>query len=289
MTLYQSHSPLYRIAVISRLTFQEAYRRKLLWIGLVLGVLFVGIFTVGFYFAYREATSDSFMQSPGVMEQFVRSLQLAGLYVVNFIVIMVTVLTVVGTISAEVQSNTVHAIAAKPIHRWEIVVGKWVGHAILIILYTIFLTTGIITSVFLISGYVPPNALAGMGILILESLTVLSATMFGSTLLSTLANGVLVFMLYGVAFVGGWIEQIGFLVESQTTKDIGILTSLLMPSEALWRYASTVMQTTGTSLLDNFSPFVAFSKPTPAFITYSIVYTLGLLLASIVAFSRRDF
>ena len=59
------------------------------------------------------------------------------------------------------------------------------------------------------SGYDPRNPLAALGVLILEGLAVLSVTLLGSSLLSTLENGVVVFMLYGLAFIGGWVEQIG--------------------------------------------------------------------------------
>jgi len=41
--------------------------------------------------------------------------------------------------------------------------------------------------------------------------------------------------MYGLAFIGGWIEQFGALFENQTAVKIGIITSLIIPSEALWR------------------------------------------------------
>jgi ABC-type transport system involved in multi-copper enzyme maturation permease subunit len=284
----QWRASFHQIAVIIRLTIQEARRRKLIWIGLALGGVFITLFSVGFYFGYQEITrqvGDTF----GMADQIVRGFQMAGLYVVNFLIIMVTVLTVVGTVSVEISSNTIHAIAAKPIRRWEIIIGKWIGHAILVASYTSILTVGILLPVYLISGYVPPRLLAGLGVLILESLTVLSLTLFGSTLLSTIANGVLVFMLYGVAFVGGWVEQFGFVLNSQTAQDIGIATSLFMPSEALWRYASGTMQAVDSTLVSSVSPFSIFSQPTPAFLVYAITYTLVLLGLAVWTFSRRDF
>jgi Cu-processing system permease protein len=279
-----------QINIITRLTFREAWRRKLLWIGLGLGIVFIALFAVGFYFAWQDA-SRSMSQSGSsarLVNLFTSTFLMAGLYVVNFLVVMVTVLTSVGTIAAEISTNTIHAIAAKPIRRWEIVLGKWLGHAVMLAVYTVLLSSGIMLSVRLISGYVPVNPIPGILLIILESLAILSVAMLGSTLLSTLANGVLAFMLYGVAFVGGWVEQIGALLGSQTAQDIGIASSLLMPSEALWRYAAALMQP-ASSFGVQVTPFSVTSQPTPAFVVYAVVYTLGLLVGAMVAFSRRDF
>ena len=79
--------------------------------------------------------------------------------------------------------------------------------------YSSIMAVGLMVAVYLVSGYAAPNPLGGLAILILESLATLSITMFGSTLMSTLANGVMTFMLYGVAFVVGWVEKLGMLFE----------------------------------------------------------------------------
>jgi Cu-processing system permease protein len=279
---------LHQIGVITRLTFHEARRRKLLWLGLAMGLTFIALFSTGFYFAYSDFTRSMDRMTGREFTMFSSTFLTVGLYVVNFLVVMVTVLTAVGTISSEIANNTIHAIAAKPIRRWEIVLGKWLGHAAMMTLYTAMLALGVMIPIFVITGYLPPNPLGGLLTLILESLTVLSVTLLGGTILGTLANGVLCFMLYGVAFVGGWVEQIGTLFNSQTARDIGIAASLLMPSEALWRYAATLMQP-ATLFGLQISPFSVTSQPSPAFVVYAAIYTLALLGLAMWVFSRRDF
>lgn len=281
---------LHQILVITRLTFREARRRSLLWLGAGLGLAFVALFSTGFFFIHREAMREAAEagSTPSGFEYFFFNMFLmAGLYVTNFLVIMVTVLTSVGTLSGDIESGTVHAIAAKPLRRWQIVLGKWIGHSLLLIAFTLLMAVGVVTGVYLISGYLPNNLLPALGILILEALATLSLTMLGSARLSTLANGIVVFMLYGVAFVGGWVEQIGSLLNSRTAVDLGILSSLFMPSEGLWRYASALMKP--DDALFEITPFSVVSEPTPAFMIYGLFYTLACLIAAMVVFSRRDF
>ena len=280
------NSPLHQVFVMTRLTFREARRRRLLWLGFGLGAAFIALFTIGFYFSFQDIQRQAaYRGGDFLISQYSSSLLLAGMYVVSFLIIMVTVLTSVATLSSEIDTNAIHAIAAKPIRRWEIVLGKWIGHAIMLSFYTLFLTLGLIIPTYLISGYLPPNLIPALLILILESLTMLSLTLLGSALFSTLANGVLVFMIYGLAFVGGWVEQIGAILRSQTARDLGIASSLLMPSEALWRYAASLLQVDSWMSV---SPWSIVSQPTPAFLIYSILYTMALLGAAMWAFGQRD-
>ncbi|MER3513475.1 MAG: ABC transporter permease, partial [Chloroflexota bacterium] len=97
---------------------------------------------------------------------------------------------------------------------------------------------GVILAVRILGGYTTPNIVSGLALMVLEGALVLTLSILGGTRLSTLANGVLVFGLYGLAFVGGWVEQIGAIMHNETVIDIGIVSSLIMPSEALWRLAS---------------------------------------------------
>ncbi|MGF1507462.1 MAG: ABC transporter permease subunit [Anaerolineae bacterium] len=285
-------STFHQIGVITRLTLREARRRSLLWIGLGLGLAFSALFGVGFFFAQREfnlAVEEFDAAAMGSITQdiFAGAFTTAGLYVINFLVVIIAVLTTVGAISAEIQTNTIHAIAVKPLRRWESVMGKWIGYAGMMTALTVLLVLGIIGPVWAISGYVPPNVLLVTAILVLESLSVMSVTLLGSTIVPTLANGVLVFMLYGLAFIGGWVEQLGALLGSSTAQDLGILSSLLLPSEALWRYAAGMLQE--NSVLGAFGPFTITSQPSDAFVFYSIVYVIVMLVLSMWAFSRRDF
>jgi Cu-processing system permease protein len=126
-----------------------------------------------------------------------------------------------------------------------------------------------------------------MGFLVLESWVILTVAMAGGTVLSTIANGVVAFMLYGIAFAGGWVEQIGSLMQSETAVNIGIVTSLVLPSEAIWRRAAFLMQ---PSLIRNLpsNPFTTASVPSPAMVVYAGAYILVLLGVALWVFSTRD-
>jgi len=276
---------------IARLTFREASRRKILLAALILGVVFVVIFSAGFHFILEDIKKSIGPTALLENNEVSNFLMMAGLYVVNFLTVMMAVLTSVDTLAGEIASGTIHTLVSKPIHRWEIVTGKWIGFAGMLTLYQILMAGGVITGIYLQSGYVPPNPFGALALLWLNALLVLTVSLLGGSILSTLANGVLVFGLFGIAFIGGWIEQIGTILNnasaSQTAVNIGVITSLLLPSEALWRRAAYEMQSPLVAAV-GFSPFFSTSIPSIAMIIYAIIYLIVAFLLALRMFNLRD-
>lgn len=273
--------------IIAQLTIRETQRRRILWVALLMGFLLLIVFGLGFNEIYADMSQAGLDAEQSGL--FVSMLLTAGLYAINFLVIMMAVLTSVTAISSEVDSHTIETLLTKPVRRWEIVMGKWIGYASLLVIYISGMIGSTLAIVYWISGFIAERILSGMALMILEGVVILAVTITGGTRLSSLANGVLAFMLYGIAFIGGWVEQIGSMLRNETAVDIGIAISLLMPSEILWKRAVTMFQPT---LLDNpmiAGPFAVASQPNDLMIVYALLYLGGLILLGLWSFSRRDF
>ncbi len=272
--------------IIARLTFREASRRWILWVALLLGLLFLTVYGIGFH----EIQKDVQRQSTVPLLEFTEIynfLTLAGLYAVNFLAVMMAVLTSVDTLSGEIASGTIHTLVSKPLGRWEIVLGKWLGFAGMLLLYLLLMAGGVLLLVYLLADYTPPNALRGLALISLNALLLLSVSLLGGSVLSTLANGVLVFGLFGIAFIGGWIEQFGSLLNNQTAINVGVVSSLILPSEALWKRAAFEMQSPMVAAL-GFSPFTSNTVPSLLMLAYAVLYLLAALYLAVRTFSRRD-
>ncbi len=271
--------------LFAELTIREAQRRKILWVGLLMGLGFLAVFAVGFHYIFAEMEMHANLEERLTISGVLLT---AGLYAVNLLITLMAVLISVTAVSGEIDSHTIEALVTKPLRRWEMVLGKWLGFAVLIVLYTLLLAGGLMVVVYLRSGLVFANIPAGLAMMALQGFIILSLTLLGGTRLSTLANGVLAFMLFGIAFLGGWIEQIGALFENVTAVNIGIITSLLMPTQALWNRALTLFQPQFTTSAYLAGPFAVISQPSDLMIGYAFVYAAGLLLLALVSFTRRD-
>ena len=273
--------------VIARLTFREASRRWILWVALVLGVLFLTIYSIGFHEINKDIQRSSSIESGFIAQETHNFLIIMGLYVVNFLTLIMTVLTSVDTLSGEIATGTIHTLVSKPIKRWEILLGKWCGFTVMLTLYQLLMGGGVCLVGWFIAGYVPPNVWTGLALMWLNIPLLLGISFLGGAALSTLANGVLAFGLYGVAFIGGWIEQAGAFLHNQVAVNIGVICSLIIPADAIWRRAAHAMQTPLSDLL-GFSFFTSSSVPSPLMMVYAVIYALVALLLALRSFQHRD-
>jgi ABC-type transport system involved in multi-copper enzyme maturation permease subunit len=214
-------------------------------------------------------------------------LLLAGLYAVAFLCAAMGALLSADTLAGEIHSGSIQTIITKPLQRSDVVLGKWLGFASLLGLYFLLMSGGAVLSVFLQAGYLPDNLLAGMALIYLEALLVMTISLAGSSAMPALATGGMVFGLYGLAFLGGWIEQIGAILGNTTAVQIGIVTSLISPTEALWRRAAFEMQSPLASMMGT-TPFSAVSVPSALMIVYAIFYLVVALILAVNTFRQRD-
>lgn len=280
-----------KIWIIARMTFHEAIRRRIVLTGLVLGILFLVIFSVGSRMISREVASEG-ENRPAmmarVMQNEMSSFMLnAGLYAVAFLSVAMGALLSADALAGEISSGTIQTVLTKPIRRSAVVLGKWLGFAALLALYLLLMAGGAVLIVYLQAGYIPQNILTALLLMYLEALLVMTFALMCSSAMPGLATGGTVFGLYGLAFIGGWIEQIGAIFNNHTAVQVGIVTSLLFPTEAIWRRAAFEMQTSVATILQ-MSPFTTLSVPSVAMVVYAILYLLGTLAIAVRIFQNRD-
>jgi ABC-type transport system involved in multi-copper enzyme maturation permease subunit len=275
--------------IIAQMTLLEAVRRRIVLTALLLGLVLLAFHGLGFGIVKHqmEVDSPSFAQNVVSMNEFYSILLMAGFYAINFLCIMLAALLSANSLAGEIRSGTIQTMVAKPIRRMEVVLGKWLGLAILTGLYVLLMIGGMSLSVWLQSGYAPPRLPLGMGLIYLETLLIMTVSLACSSRLSTLATGAAVLGLFGIAFVGSWVEQIASFLDNRTAIDLGILSSLVMPSEALWRRASYEMTTKLVQLLTG-GPFISQSVPSPLMIVYAVLYLGAGFYLGVRWFSHRD-
>ena len=281
-----------RIRIIANLTFRESYRKKIALTAVILGVAFFILFNLGFYFITIEAQTKDRPSTARDTSIYVNTVQSFmanyGLYAINFMIIVMATLVSADTLAGEIDSGVIQSITSKPIYRREIILGKFLGFASFLLAYLLIMAGGLILSVYFQTGNWVPKAIPGLCYMYLCSLIVLGTTLAFSSRISTLATGAAIFGLYGIAFIGGWVEQIGSFVQSTTAVNVGIISSLIMPTEAIWRKASFEMSSPLTQLFFEHTPLIAHSTPSMLMIFYGIIYMIASIIIAIREFEKRD-
>jgi ABC-type transport system involved in multi-copper enzyme maturation permease subunit len=271
--------------IMAGITFREAARRKILWTALGAGLALLAIFAIGLH--YQMQDFDDHNVAPILRYQILSGMLLIGLYTVDLLAVVMTILTSVDTIAGEIASGTIQAIAIKPIARWQILLGKWAGFTGMIAAYVTLMFGGTVAVSYLLAGIAPQNPIRGAALIFLECMIALSATLMFGTWFSTLTNGVLVLGLHGLAFMGGWIEQMSGFTQSERLVTVGVVVSLIMPSESVWRRAAFEMQSPLAGSLQ-FTPFANVSVPSGTMIGYATTYIAVALCIAVCHFRMRD-
>jgi Cu-processing system permease protein len=270
---------------IARLTWLEARRRKIALAAVICGLAFLAIYAVAAYFAHQNAATPGAVNFVQERIMFQMLLQ-AGLYVVNFLVIACAVLLSVDTLSGEIASGVIQTLASKPIDRSAIVLGKWLTYCCMTGAYLLLMAGGIVVSVWLASGILPPGLLPAFLLVWLGATVMLGITLLGGTRLTTIANGIVAFAFYGVAFIGGWVEQISTVVRNDGARRVGTLISLLSPADSMWRLAAHELQPSG-ALGVQLTPFAPFAVPSAAMVVWTVAFAIVTLLLAIRTFRHR--
>jgi Cu-processing system permease protein len=273
------------VMTIVHMTLHEAARRRVLTATLIGAAAFLVLYGIGFHFV-AQRVGDEIRATVVRQRIMLNFLTLAGLYVSHFLTIMTAVLLPVDTLSGDIASGVVQTVATKPVHRASIVLGKWLAFSLVAVAYYLTVAAGVLVIARIIGRFTPPGLAVGMPLMALEAVVFVSLSIAGGARLATVTNGVLVFGLYGLAFIGSWVEQIGALAGNQAAQNVGTISSLIMPTEALWQRAAYHMQPSIMRDL-HMTPFSPASLPSVAMVWWAVAYVLVVLASGVRAFQRR--
>ena len=274
-----------RLLTVVHLTLHEAMRRRILLAAFVCGAAFLVLYGIGFHFVERDLrqhAAASLLQRRMMLNLFV----LAGLFAVNFLSVMTAVLLPVDTLSGEIASGVMQTLASKPVRRGEILLGKWAAYVVLVVAYLAMMAGGVLLLARVMGRFTPPHVEAGLPLMALECVLLVTLSIAGGTRFGTVTNGVAVLGLHGLAFIGNWVEQIGALLGNDAARSIGTIASLVMPSESMWQMAASRMQPALMRDL-HLTPFSPASVPSPAMVVWTAGYIVIALLLGLRQFRRR--
>ena len=293
--------------VVARWTLLEARRRRLLAAGMALSVAFIVLFAVGFALLYHAQQRDLLGaqaqgQLPGGVDASTEllfmstALVVLGLYGVQFLGVLLGLFLGVASVSPEIDSGALHAVLARPLSRLEYLLGRFLALAGLLTAYVVVMSSALLLTARIVAGYQPGNVPKVVGLMILQVFVLLAVSLLGSTVLPTLANGVVMLALFGLAWLGGIIGFIGTIPPgNELMANLGTAVSLLLPADAVWRGASFHALPASLLAAQSFAggpqfelPFASTTPIAPAMLAWALAYPVACLALAVAAFRRRD-
>lgn len=277
------------LLALARLSVSEALHKKIWLAALGLTAAYLAIFGAGMHFVMQTGSGFDRL---GLTQLFNMGLFLAAL-----LATLLAALLAVGSISGELESGTTLALVSKPVGRGSLVLGKFLGYAAMLAAYAVLLFLALWGLASWQGGMVLTGIAAPLGLFVLQPLVMLAVTLLASAATSTLGAGIIAFMLYGVALIGGMVEQVGALLAETGSQgapamiNMGIVSSLLLPADVLYRRASYLLLASSGDLwhgLGSMVPFGVASVPSRWMVLYAGVYLVVCLLVAMRVFARKD-
>jgi len=281
--------------VIARLTVQEASRRRLLLALMILTLLVVGFSAWGFNKITTVTRSDGTLLPPAAVTAITSQLLIVITFMYSGVLALSAAVVAGPLISSEVESGLLLSMLARPVRRSEIVIGKWLGLAVLVAIYAAGSAFLEIAAVDWATGYVPPHPIELVLFVGAEGLALLSVGLLLSTRLSGITGGVIALVAWLMAWIAGVVGDIGVSLQNQAIENVGTISHLILPTDGLWRGAVYAMEPDvvlatlragGTIAQAN--PFAAVDPPPVQFLAWVAVWFALMLALSVWSFRTRE-
>lgn len=198
-------------------------------------------------------------------------------------------------LASDVDSGLLLAILPRPLRRADLVLGKWLGLALLVVAFAFAVGGAELAVIHVIAGYLPPHPLIALTYLAAESLVMLTLALFFSTRLPPIAGGIIALALFGLAWIAGIAVTLASSLGNAALVHAGTIVTLIVPSDGLWRGALAALEpavfVAAGATSDGsreFGPFAVAGPPVPAFLAWSAAWGIAVLAAAVASFQRRD-
>jgi ABC-type transport system involved in multi-copper enzyme maturation permease subunit len=223
--------------------------------------------------------------------QDVKIIKDLGLSATSVFGLFIAVFIGIGLVSKEVERRSVYSLLAKPIHRYQMVVGKYAGLTLTLVVNVAIMAAALYAVLAYMAWGVPaevekawdapaldPAILKAVALILLELMIITATALFFSTFSTPILSAALTFGLFIVGHFSTDLRNFEQVVDSPATAQLARGLYWVLPNLAQFDIKAQVVHA-------EVVPFGYMMLAT----AYAAAYIAMLLLAAVVVFSRRDF
>jgi ABC-type transport system involved in multi-copper enzyme maturation permease subunit len=250
-----------RVGAIALNTFREAIRNRILYLLLVFAVTMI---------SFAQILS---LLTVGSEEKIIKDFGLASIDVFG---VLTAVFIGIGLVSREIERRTVYTILAKPIHRFEFVLGKFAGLALTLLVNTAVMAAWFFL-VLLLKGMF--DARLGLAILLLffQFLLVTAIAVLFSCLSTPILSSVLTLALYVVGHLLWSLDLLQRRLHSAAATAVCRVLYLVLPNLGNFDIKGEVVH--GLAIEPSRIAWAA---------AYLVLYGAAILATACAAFERKE-
>jgi Cu-processing system permease protein len=282
-----------RTAVVTVIGYalRESIRRRVLAVVFILTVGFLALYGIGVHFAFRD--TQGFAGFNVINTKAFTGATLLGLamFATLFLGAVVAVFLTLGVVRGDAETGLLQPLVVRPLGRTTMLLARFAGAAAFAAAYGLFVYLCAVLITGAIGGWWPDHVLTpGLGLA--AGLVIVAAiSMLASVFLSSTAQGIAVFMVFGAALTAGLLGQIGHGIDSESLKHIAKVATWILPFEALYQAGLHALTSNTSGLTGKAISLGPFGGPEGAgigLVAWGALYLVVVLGAAAFWFARRD-
>ncbi len=281
------------LRIIAGYALREAVRRKVLLVVVVLTVAFLALYTYGTNEAFEEVEALDFPARANIEEEVLTGATLLGLamFVTLFLGTVLAVFVTLNAVRGDAERGLLQPLVVRPIGRTTLLLARFVAAGAVCVVYVSVVYAAAVLLTAASGGYWPDNPVYGGFSLAAAVVVVVALALLGTTLLSSTANGIAIFMVFGAGLAAGLIGQIGSALDSSALERISSISSWALPFEAIYQdglHALTADVRGATGVIVQLGPFGGAQDAGPLLFPYVLVYLVVVGVVANRIFARAD-
>jgi Cu-processing system permease protein len=280
------------VPVIAGYALREAIRRKVFVVVLLLSVAFLALYWLGTRQAFRDTRNFVGGDVP-VDTRILTGATVLGLSMFGtlFLGTVLAVFLTLGVVRGDAERGLLQPLVVRPVGRTTLLLARFAGAVSVCVPYVVVLYAASVLITGSLGSWWPDRlvlpALELSGAVVL----VVALSLLGSVFLSSTANGIAVFMVFGAGLVAGLLGQIGEALNSHTLTHVARIAAWVLPFEALYQDGLNQL-TADTSGFTNYAlqlgPFGGSQVGGAWLVPWAAVYLAAVGAAALIGFARRD-
>jgi Cu-processing system permease protein len=268
-------------------------RRKVFLIVLVLTSVFLFLFWLACHYVFGDLENlqppqDVFVDTRTFAGAILTGLAMFGTF---FLGVVLAIFLTLGVVSGDAERGLLQPLVVRPVGRSTLLVARFLGASAVCVAYVVVVYFCAVAIVGL-SGHWWPDVLVWPALeLAFAVMLVIALSLLGSVALTSTANGIGVFMLFGAGLVAGLLSSIGHGLDSHAIKHAAAIAAWVLPFEALYQDALRLItrdESGVTGFLIQLGPFGGAYVHGWAIRVWAVCYLVLVGAAAVIAFSRRN-
>jgi ABC-2 type transport system permease protein len=279
------------VPVIAGYALREALRRKVFAVVLVLTLVFLVLYWLATSYLFDHL--DEVIPPVGVDARTLVGSTVLGLamFATMFLGVVLAIFLTLGVVRGDAERGLLQPRIVRPVTRGTLLAARLLGAASVCVPYVLAVYGAAVVITRVNGDWMPdrtivPGLELAFGVVIVAAIAIL-----GSVFLTTTANGIAVFMVFGAGLVAGLLGQIGDALNSHRLERIAVIASWAAPFEALYRDAlhNITADTTGlTRFVVQLGPFGGGHEGGPWLGPWAVGFLVLCTVFATAAFTRSD-